>query len=146
MLSKRIIRKNRIFDICKNSGTIKPGELFDRVELIESRNSSVIEQTKVVCCGSIGDEEMLFRSVDGRYYFSITDGWGREGSNLYGIKEGFFVDFTRPTTQDTIAKECKTRIDSLDYNSCAGALAYNAKKSALLKIVYVTDKNKCEGQ
>lgn len=54
------------------------------------------ENVTIECCAKISDNEILFRSKDGQYYFSLCDGWGEENGTLYGLKLGIFHDFKHP--------------------------------------------------
>ena len=89
----------------------------------------------LICCGSISDDEILFRTADGSYYFSLLDGWGFCDGILYGITLGFEYDFKRPTTPETIIAECEA--DRGTYNSWAGALSWQARGQTLDKIISV---------
>ena len=135
MLSQKIIKKKRILLICDKSVGIRSGDSFKGVELIDPYLDFISEQTNVICYGSINEEEMLFRSDDGRYYFSVKDGWGVEDNKLYGVTTGFFMDFMHSTAEDTIISECRSCLDSYNYNSWAGALAYNVRKNTIIKII-----------
>ena len=94
MLSNSIIRKNRIYSICERSGDILTGDTFQGVRLAENdKFESIPADAVVICCGKIEDDELLFRTVDGRYYFSLRVGWGSEVGVLYGLSQGIFFDF-----------------------------------------------------
>ena len=140
MLSEKITLRNRVLFICAVSDELRPGDSFKSVEFIDRSRGFIPEQNDIICCGNISDEEMLFRSGDGRYYFSVKDGWGAKDDKLYGVEKGFFVDFYHSTTEETVISECKTRIDACGYNSWIGAMAFYAKKDALKKIMSVMKK------
>lgn len=135
MLSQKIIKKKRILLICDKSAGIRSGDSFKGVELIDPCCGFISEQTNVICCGSINEEELLFRSDDGRYYFSVKDGWGAEDNKLYGVTTGFFMDFMHPAKENTIISECRSCLDNYKYNSWTGALAYNVRKNTITKII-----------
>ena len=135
MLSQKIIKKKRIYSICEKSAEINPNEVFKKV-IIADGDSIVPDEVSIVCCGNVNDEEMLFRSSDGRYYFSIKDGWGTESGVLYGITKGLYFDFQHPTTDQTILSEYLTGY----YRSWSGAMAFQGKKRALETIKSVMEK------
>lgn len=140
MLSEKIISKNYILFICAESDDIRPGDSFKSVEFIDRSRGFVPEQNDIICCGNISEEEMLFRSGDGRYYFSVKDGWGTKENKLYGIEKGFYIDFYHSTNEKTVLSECKSRIDGCTYNSWMGAMANYMKKDALNKVISVMGK------
>lgn len=135
MLSQKIIRKKLIYFICEKSAEINPNDIFKKV-IIADEDCIVPDEVSIVCCGNVNDEEMLFRSSDGRYYFSIKDGWGAESGILYGITRGLYFDFQHPTTDQTILSECLTG----HYRSWAGAMAFQGKKHTLETIKSVMEK------
>lgn len=130
MVSKNITEKIRIYDICKNSGDIRPDETFRGIIIAHQGSFDTIStNTKIVCCGKVSDNELLLRTEDGRYYFSIYDGWGEEHGILYGLRFGIFFDFKHPTTTDIILAECEANIGS--YRTWGGAMAYQVRKHTL---------------
>ena len=130
MLSNSIIRKNRIYSICERSGDILTGDTFQDVRLAENDQfESIPADAVVICCGKIEDDELLFRTVDGRYYFSLRDGWGSEDGVLYGLSQGIFFDFRHPTTDETILSECQSNLGT--YHTWGGDMAYQSRKHAL---------------
>ena len=135
MLSQKIIRLNRIYSICEKSKEITMGDTFTNVRFADSDNYIIHGETSIVCCGNISEDEMLFRSEDGRYYFSVCYGWGEEDGVLYGIERGMFFDFGHPTSDETILAECEKALG--EYHSWAGAIAYQSKKLTLENIVGV---------
>ena len=136
MLSTKMKNKNRIISICENSDEIKVGDIFDGAEFADESEGI---KTKIVFCGKISEEELLFRSLSGRFYFSISDGWGEKNGILYGIKKGFLFDFGHPTTEENITFECEQSLGT--YHSSVGAMAYQSKKSVLDKIMIVINEN-----
>ena len=137
MLSQKIIRKKLIYFICEKSAEINPDDVFKKVIFAEPNEYRMIpDEVCIVCCGIVNDEEMLFRSSDGRYYFSMKDGWGEESGILYGISLGLYFDFQHPTTDQTILSECLTG----HYRSWAGAMAFQGKKHTLETIKSVMEK------
>ena len=142
MLSQKIIRKKRIYSICEKSAEINPNDVFKKVILAESNENRMIpDEVCIVCCGKVNDEEMLFRSSDGRCYFSVKDGWGEESGILYGISEGLYFDFQHPTTDQTILSERLTGY----YRSYSGAMAFQGKKRTLEIIKSVMKKKVVKG-
>lgn len=137
MLSQKIIRKKQIYSICEKSAEINPDDIFKKLILAESNENRMIpDEVGIVCCGKVNDEEMLFRSSDGRCYFSVKDGWGTESGVLYGITGGLCFDFKHPTTDQTILSECLTG----HYRSYSGAMAFQGKKRTLEIIKSVMEK------
>ena len=68
----------------------------------------------IICCGDtegiIAEEnEKVFRSTDGRYYFTICDGWGSEDDTLYGLGIQIFHDSGHPTTPESALAECTVK-------------------------------------
>ena len=139
MLSKHINMNNRIYDICERSGEIQPGETFIGVRIASTDAFDFIaKNVKVVCCGKIKHDELLFRTEDGSYYFSICDGWGEEDGILYGLSKGISYDFKHPTTDETILAECEANRGT--YHSWAGAMAYRSRCHVLDAIITVMKK------
>ena len=145
MLSNKLKREDKIFSVCKKSGNISAGQTFKGIRLadedgIEDLRDCGLTHTNTVCCGKISRDELLFRTEDGRYYFSVCDGWGEENGVLYGIEPGIFYDFGHPTSVENIPTECRTALESCTYNSWAGAMAAHAKKDELEDIERVMRK------
>lgn len=140
MLSQNINKKDKVYSVCKNSGEIAPGEVFRGVAFAdEHEEKNIPTETGIVCCGKVSENEMLFRTGDGRVYFPVYDGWGKEDGVLYGLKRGFAVDFGHPTDINGLVSECEAYAGA--YASYAGALFYKAKKDALRKILSVMKKS-----
>ena len=139
MLSNSLVRKNQIYTICERSGDIHAGDTFLGVHLADQDDfPSIPEKTSIVCCGKIKDDELLFRTVDGRFYFSLRDGWGCEDGTLYGLSRGLFFDFGHPTTDETILSECESHLGT--YHTWGGAMAYQARKHTLDTIAALVKK------
>ena len=133
-------RKKHVYEVCERSGDINPGETYSGVRLGEWDESFFIPaDVKVVCCGRVNDSELLFRTENGSYYFSICDGWGEEEGILYGLRRGIFYDFQHPTTEDTIIAECEANRGT--YHTWGGAMLYHARKHTLDTIVSVIKRN-----
>ena len=135
MLSQKLLAKSHTYAVCGRSGDIEVGDTFIDVRFADAGPSRDVSGIAVVCCGKVSDDEMLFRSEDGRYYFSVSDGWGEEDGVLYGISRGLFFDFGHPTSEETILAECESALG--EYHSWAGAMAHQSKKWTLEMIVGV---------
>ena len=138
MRSKSITQHNRVTAVCADSGDIRPGETFQGVVMAQrdDRLASLPVRALIVCCGKISDEELLFRTGDGRFYFSICDGWGSRDGVLYGLQTGLFHDFQHPTTAETIPAECEAALDAYRnrVHSFNTAMMHYAKQRTLDKI------------
>ena len=137
MLSNKLKRKDKIYSVSKKSGNIAAGQTFKGIRLADEdgmEDYSALTHANTVCCGNVSGDELLFRTEDGRYYFSVCDGWGEENGVLYGIELGIFYDFGHPTSAESIPTECRTALESCTYNSWAGAMAAHAKKEELADI------------
>ena len=140
MLSKSILWQKRVTSICERSGDILPGARFNGARLADSWDYDFIPAGEtVICCGKIRTDELLFRTEDGRYYFSLCDGWGEEEGVLYGLRRGIFHDFKHPTTSDTILAECDAAVAG-KYNSWSGAMLHNSIKTTIDVIRSVIEK------
>ena len=129
MLSKTIQNKNHIFSICQKSGDIAQNTVFKSVKIAD--NGIITEKLaskKIICCGNVSDDEKVFRTEDGRYYFSVCDGWGNDSDMLYGLRTHIFHDFGHPTTFEDALVECDLKPK---YTTWGGAMAYHAKKGHL---------------
>ncbi len=139
MLANKLIRKNKIYSICAGSGDIQVGESFFGVRIVDpDALDRIPSDAQIAYCGKIKDDELLFRTVDGRFYFSLLDGWGSEGGTLYGLSHGFCFDFKHPTNEETILFECEAQLGT--YHSWAGAMAYHERKRILKTIASVMKK------
>ena len=135
MLSQKLLAKIHTYAVCERSGDIEVGDTFIDVRFADVGPSCDVSGIAVVCCGKVYDDELLFRSEDGQYYFSVRDGWGEENRVLYGISRGIFFDFGHPTSEETILAECENALG--EYHSWAGAMAHQSKKWTLETIVGV---------
>ena len=138
MLSKKLLDKQKTISICLNSKEINTGDVFRGVKVTTDDPFALPQNTQVVCCGTVSSEEMLFRTEDGQYYFSLVDGWGAENAILYGLNIGLFYDFKHPTQVSSIAEECKNAIGT--YNTWGGAMAYYSRKRTLQTISNVLQR------
>ena len=134
---ERIKERNRIYEICENSDEIKPGDTFKGLVTIEDITHVMTPMPKevLICCGKISEDEMLFRTDDGRWYFSLRDGWGTLDGKLYGLRIGMRYTFKHPTTPETIIDECEAARGT--YHSWAGAMAWHARQRVLDAIIAV---------
>lgn len=149
MLAKSIIQRNRVTAVCERSGDIRPGEIFQGIIMAQrdDRLASLPVRARIVCCGKVSDEELLFRTEDGRCYFSVLDGWGSrnvsqngsENRALYALRIGLFHQFGRPTTAETLPAACEEalRLYRNRIGSWITAMIYDARKRTLEKILSV---------
>lgn len=138
MITQTILKKNAVYSICEQSGDIEKGTQFTGVCFADCEYRTIPENMPIVCCGQYGEDEILFRSKDGRYRFSIIDGWGEKDGVLYGLKQGLYYDFERPATDEAVLSAYENLPG--DYRSWSGAMAYHAKKQTLEKIAAVLKK------
>ena len=136
MLSQTTVWKNHVYAVCERSGDIHPGELFQGVELAERHPFYPIPRGEaVVCCGRLNRDDPLFHSQDGRIYFSLCGGWGKERGFLYGLSVGLYFDFGHPTSHDTILDDCRASLGN--HNTYGAAMAYQHRKPILDAIAAV---------
>ena len=65
-------KKKHIYSICEKSAEINPNYVFKKVIIADLNKDCIIpDEVGIECCGNVHDEEMLFRSSDGGYYFSL---------------------------------------------------------------------------
>ena len=140
MLSESGIERKRIYEICENSEGINTGDSFKDCVVADDHYFCPPEVENIICCGPISDEEMLFRTEHGSFYFSLVDGWGTHDGILYGLSVGMKHDFKRPTTPDTIEKECES--DRGTYNSWGGALSWKHRGHVLDTVIAVMKQEK----
>lgn len=70
MLANKLIRKNKIYSICEGSGDIQVGESFFGVRIVDpDALDRIPSDAQIAYCGKIKDNELLFRTIDGRFYF-----------------------------------------------------------------------------
>ena len=127
-MSQKSLNEKAIADICRKSAKIKVGDSFRAVMLAEEDLLCPLPKGKVVFCGRT-DEEALFRSEDGRYYFSLIGGYGCEKGTLYGLEIGLYHDFKHPTDPLSLAEECASQLGS--YSTWGGAMAYQFRKRTM---------------
>ena len=128
MLSHTLSKQVKIFEICRKSPKIRPGDTFSGV-IVSDDDLDFNFKTTVICCGKINRDEMLFKTEDGRYYFSLTGGWGTEKGILYGIETEFCFDFKHPTDPSALEQECQNALGT--YSTWGGAMAYSFRKNRL---------------
>ena len=135
MLSKTRLEKRRIEFVCAMSGEIRPGDIFRGCKVSGDKGFvSIPADREVVCCGAIAENELLLRTRDGRYYFSILDGWGTESGTLFGMRPGFCYDFGRPTREEGVLSG-EVQFFGRAPRSWSEAMAYRARRDAYNKMV-----------
>ena len=104
MLSEKLIQKEKIIDICKKDNTaFKAGMTFNKITVLKADCNSNILCGPVTFLGHTDSYEMLFSSGNGRYYFTVRDGWGVEDNCLYALSIGAIKrDFKKPVTIEEI--------------------------------------------
>lgn len=104
MLSEKIRQKERITDICKKDHTIfKTGTVFRAITVLDADCNDNMLCGPVIFHGYTDRGEMLLGSGDGRYYFSVRDGWGVEDNCLYALSIGAICrDFKKAVTVEDI--------------------------------------------
>ena len=111
MLTNSIKEKEYIYSVCRTTGDIACGEVFETIKIeddgeIRFYPDNPFQKTKIICCGNLDDSEKLFKTEDGQYYFGIKDGWGSEDGTLYGIRCSLYYNFGHPTTFESALAEC----------------------------------------
>lgn len=104
MLSGKLITEEKIKAICKNDRTIfQKGAVFDKITVLNSDPCGSMLCGPVTFLGCTDRYEMLFTSGNGRYYFTVRDGWGVEDNCLYALSIGAICrDFKKPVTVEDI--------------------------------------------
>ena len=104
MLSEKLIKEEKIKAICKNDRTIfQKGAVFDKITVLNSDPCDSMLCGSVTFLGHTDSYEMLFTSGNGRYYFTVRDGWGVEDNCLYALSIGAIRrDFKKPVTIEEI--------------------------------------------
>ena len=104
MLSEKLITEEKIKDICKKDRTLfQKGAVFDKITVLNSDICSSMLCGPVTFLGCTDRYEMLFTSGNGRYYFTVRDGWGVEDNCLYALSIGAICrDFKKPVTVEDI--------------------------------------------
>ena len=104
MLSEKLIMEEKIKAICKKDRTIfQKGAVFDTITVLNSDPGDSMLCGPVTFLGHTDSYEMLFTSGNGRYYFTVRDGWGVEDNCLYALSIGAIRrDFKKPVTVEEI--------------------------------------------
>ena len=104
MLSGKLITEEKIKAICKKDRTIfQKGAVFDKIIVLNSDPCDSMLCGPVTFLGCTDRYEMLFTSGNGRYYFTVRDGWGVEDNCLYALSIGAIRrDFKKPVTVEEI--------------------------------------------
>ena len=104
MLSGKLITEEKIKAICKKDRTIfQKGAVFDKITVLNSDPCGSMLCGPVTFLGCTDRYEMLFTSGNGRYYFTVRDGWGVEDNCLYALSIGTICrDFKKPVTVEDI--------------------------------------------
>lgn len=107
MLSETMKLKEKIISICKNDKTfLKKGSTFDKITVLKSGFYGSMLCGPVTFLGYTDSYEMLFSSSNGRYYFTVRDGWGVENNCLYALSIGAIKrDFKKPVSIEEIEYE-----------------------------------------
>ena len=121
--------------ICAKSADVAAGQEFSGcVFAHENSGTAPLKGKKVVCVGKIGDGERVFRTIDGKAYFSVTCGWGEKDGVLCGLSRGFCLPLAAPVTKP---EDLQTLLDEpARPASFASALKEQARRSAIKKIIY----------
>ena len=104
MLSGKLITEEKIKAICTKDRTIfQKGAVFDKITVLNSDHCGSMLCGPVTFLGCTDRYEMLFTSGNGRYYFTVRDGWGVEDNCLYALSIGAICrDFKKPVTVEDI--------------------------------------------
>ena len=104
MLSEKLIMEEKIKAICKNDRIVfQKGAVFDKITVLNSDPCGSMLCGPVTFLGCTDRYEMLFTSGNGRYYFTVRDGWGVEDNCLYALSIGAIRrDFKKPVTVEEI--------------------------------------------
>ena len=104
MLSGKLITEEKIKAICKKDRTIfQKGAVFDKITVLNSDPCGSMLCGPVTFLGCTDRYEILFTSGNGRYYFTVRDGWGVEDNCLYALSIGAICrDFKKPVTVEDI--------------------------------------------
>lgn len=96
--------EERIKAICKKDRTIfQKGAVFDKITVLNSDPCDSMLCGPVTFLGCTDRYEILFTSGNGRYYFTVRDGWGVEDNCLYALSIGAICrDFKKPVTVEDI--------------------------------------------
>ena len=104
MLPEKLRTEEKIKDICKKDKTLfQKGAVFDKITVLNSDICGSMLCDPVTFLGCTDRFEMLFTSGNGRYYFTVRDGWGVEDNCLYALSIGKIRrDFKKPVTVEDI--------------------------------------------
>ena len=104
MLSGKLITEEKIKAICTKDRTIfQKGAVFDKITVLNSDPCGSMLCGPVTFLGCTDRYEILFTSGNGRYYFTVRDGWGVEDNCLYALSIGAIRrDFKKPVTVEEI--------------------------------------------
>ena len=80
--------KEKIICICKQDKTfLRKGSTFDKITVLKSGFYGSMLCGPVTFLGHTDSYEMLFSSGNGRYYFTVRDGWGVEDNCFYALSD-----------------------------------------------------------
>lgn len=107
MLSETMKLEEKIISICKHDKTfLRKGSTFDKITVLKSGFYGSMLCGPVTFLGHTDSYEMLFSSGNGRYYFTVRDGWGVEDNCLYALSIGAIKrDFKKPVSIEEIEHE-----------------------------------------
>ena len=99
--------KEKIICICKQDKTfLRKGSTFDKITVLKSGFYGSMLCGPVTFLGHTDSYEMLFSSGNGRYYFTVRDGWGVEDNCFYALSIGAIKrDFKTAVTIEEIEHE-----------------------------------------
>ena len=104
MLSEKLIMEERMKSICKKDRTVfRRGMGYDGITVLNPGFCGSMLCGPVTFWGHTDQNEMLFSSGNGRYYFTVRDGWGVMDNHLYALSIGAIRrDYQRPVTVEDI--------------------------------------------
>ena len=107
MLSETMKLEEKIISICKHDKTfLRKGSTFDKITVLKSGFYGSMLCGPVTFLGHTDSYEILFSSGNGRYYFTVRDGWGVEDNCLYALSIGAIKrDFKKPVSIEEIEHE-----------------------------------------
>lgn len=92
VLSEKLIMEERMKSICKKDRTVfRRGMGFDGITVLNPGFCGSMLCGPVTFWGHTDQNEMLFSSGNGRYYFTVRDGWGVMDNHLYALSIGSIV-------------------------------------------------------
>ena len=136
MLSQKLLDKEKIIEICRKDNTVfKKGMVFNDIKVLYSDFCGSMLTPPITFCGYTDKNELLFSSGNGRYYFSLCDGWGVQNDCLYALSVGEIRrDYKRAVTVNEIEYEAN---NPKEPKSAYGALLIRAKNKCDQKILKV---------